>query len=203
MLQANSGADTGGRPPNNQETALLALGANLTSSVGTPKDTLKAAISELATRGLVIRRVSSLYRTPAFPAGAGPDYVNAAVEVEFFGDAQELLKLLHEVEADFGRARRRRWGQRTLDIDLLAIGDRILPDPVTHRAWRELPLSEQVARTPAELILPHPRLQDRVFVLVPLAEIAADWVHPVLAKSVRDLLTAMSEADVEAVERLE
>lgn len=138
---------------------------------------------------------SSFYESPAFPPGAGDAYVNAVVEVRTSLDVRELLKRLHETEAAFGRTRVSRWGSRILDLDLLAMGDAVLPDPETYAAWRDLPLDDQKARVPDTLILPHPRIQDRAFVLVPLAEIAPDWVHPVIGETAETLRDALPEAD--------
>lgn len=203
MLQANSHGEKGNRPLINRQIGLLALGANLRSAVGLPQETLTTALAALGSQGVMIRTVSSYYKTPAFPAGSGPDYVNAAAKVEFEGTAEGLLALVHDIEAELGRERGARWGTRTLDIDLLAIGDRVLPDVATYRHWHDLPLANQVDQTPRELILPHPRLQDRGFVLVPLAEVAPDWVHPVLQKSVKELLAALPKSDVTTVRRME
>ncbi len=109
------------------------------------------------------------------------------------------MSRLHAVESQFGRKRVQRWGMRTLDIDLLAFGDSVLPDPETHDFWRKMPAESQVGTTPETLILPHPRLQDRAFVLVPLADVAPDWVHPRTGLSVREMLAALPQADRDAV----
>lgn len=181
---------------------LIALGGNLTSSVGTPRETLTAALKFMQTSGAVIRAISPFYHTPAFPAGAGPDYVNGAVRIEVPWTPAQALAVLHRIEAKFGRERTQRWGQRTLDLDLLAVDDIVLPDRNTHKIWRDLPLEAQIGRTPDQLILPHPRLQDRAFVLVPLADVAPDWVHPLLKMPVRAMLDALPERDRAAVRRM-
>ncbi|MBB3984296.1 2-amino-4-hydroxy-6-hydroxymethyldihydropteridine diphosphokinase [Sagittula marina] len=100
---------------------------------------------------------------------------------------------MHEIEADFGRARLQRWGSRTLDLDLLAVGDTILPDPETYDTWQRLTPQEQTCQTPDQLILPHPRLQDRAFVLVPLMDVAPTWQHPVLRQSTAELCAALPD----------
>ena len=84
---------------------------------------------------------------------------------------------------------------RTLDLDLIALGDLVLPDPATHAAWRALPPDLQKMRAPDALILPHPRVQDRAFVLVPLADVAPDWTHPVLGLTVTAMLAARPVAE--------
>jgi 2-amino-4-hydroxy-6-hydroxymethyldihydropteridine diphosphokinase len=169
-----------------------------------PAETISAASRWLSENGLPGLRMSPQYLTPSFPAGSGPDYVNAAAVVTLRNemDAAALLALLHKAEAAFGRVRMTRWAGRTLDIDLLAWGDSVLPDAETQTRWRNLPLSEQYRMTPAELILPHPRLQDRAFVLVPLADVAPDWRHPLLGLTVRQMLAALDPADVAAARRL-
>jgi 2-amino-4-hydroxy-6-hydroxymethyldihydropteridine diphosphokinase len=157
--------------------------------------TLRQAIVRLDDSPLDVVAVSRFFATPCFPAGAGPDYVNAAAMLRGALEPADVLRVLHRIEAEFGRARGERWGQRTLDLDLIAIGDRVLPDEATYRAWRDLPPDRQIETTPDQLILPHPRLQDRAFVLIPLNDIAPDWVHPVSGRTVSQMLGALPASD--------
>lgn len=178
---------------------LIALGSNVTSSVGAPAQTLACAIDKLREEGVRIAAVSRFYSTPCFPAGAGPDYVNAALVARTQMPPAELLALLHKTEAAFGRERAERWGQRTLDLDLVAYDQLVLPDLETFEAWRALPSDLQRMRAPEELVLPHPRLQDRAFVLIPLRDVAPDWRHPVLGLTVAQMLTALPAASTSDV----
>jgi len=184
--------------------ALLAFGANLPFVGQEPATTIRAALQALEREGLQLLNVSRLFATPAFPAGAGPDYVNgAAVAVgEVLADAAATLALLHRIEARFGRERQGRWGMRTLDIDLLAIGDSVVPDAATQDRWRRLDPATQRSAVPDRPILPHPRLQDRAFVLVPLAEVAPGWRHPRTGLTVAEMLALLPEADRAGVKPL-
>lgn len=181
---------------------LVALGGNVTSAFGTPLESVQSALLEVETESLRLLSKSALYRTPCFPAGAGPDFVNAAAVYATRLSPEAVLKHLHSVEARFGRTRAARWDARTLDLDLLAYGDCVLPDADTLRHWIGLPLDEQKRRAPEQLILPHPRMQDRGFVLVPLADVAPDWRHPVLDKTVLEMLQALPEAEKADITRL-
>jgi 2-amino-4-hydroxy-6-hydroxymethyldihydropteridine diphosphokinase len=178
---------------------LIALGGNLPGEGGGADQTLRAALDDIAASGLKVLAVSRFFDTPCFPAGAGPDYVNAAARLAGDKTPQQVLDILHRIEARHGRKRLQRWGMRTLDLDLLAAEDRVLPDAATQTAWRDLPAERQAQDMPDRLILPHPRLQDRAFVLVPLCDVAPDWVHPLTGQTVAQMCAALSPADREAV----
>ncbi|MDZ4395132.1 2-amino-4-hydroxy-6-hydroxymethyldihydropteridine diphosphokinase [Cypionkella sp.] len=180
-----------------EKHALVAFGANLNFGDLSPKATILAAIAELDRVGLPVTRLSTLYQTPCFPAGAGPDYVNAAavVTLRHAMGAADILTCLHTVEAKFGRERVQRWGMRSLDIDLLALGESVLPDAETYLHWQSLTLEDQRSLAPDQLILPHPRLADRAFVLVPLTDVAPDWQHPISGLTVAQMLAALPAKD--------
>ena len=182
-----------------RSTGIVGLGGNLKFKGSATSSTLVRAISRLAAGDVTIRAVSRFFQTPCFPAGAGPDYVNAAVLVETTLDPQSLLDRLNGIEAEFERDRQQRWGMRTLDMDILAFGQTILPDSEVQEYWRNLSPEVQVSATPTQLILPHPRLQDRAFALVPMVDIAPDWVHPVLNKTARQLCAELPDAEIQAV----
>jgi len=105
------------------------------------------------------------------------------------------LTILHKIEQDFDRKRDKRWAARSLDLDLIAHGDQILPNRDVFRHWGDLPLAAQKTKAPEELILPHPRMQDRGFVLIPLADIAPNWRHPVFGKTVQQMIDGLSPAE--------
>lgn len=184
-------------------TMLVALGANLTSSAGEPATTLHAALKCLEKQGAVIRNVSRFYNTPAFPAGNGPNYVNAVAKIGANWSAGQAMDRLHQIEAEMGRERIVRWGQRTLDLDLISFEDQVLPDAQTQTEWRNLQIDAQKLSSPDQLILPHPRMQDRAFVLVPMADVAPDWVHPVLGLNVSEMLDALPQTQRDEVRVIE
>lgn len=177
---------------------LVALGANAPSSAGPPEATLRAALAALDGPGLRCRAVSRAWRTPCFPPGAGPDFVNAAAVFASDAAPAALLARLHRVEALFGRRRpvaaeagSARWQPRPLDLDLIAVGAALCPDAAGEARWRALRPGVQRRLAPRRLVLPHPRLHERAFVLVPLAEVAPGWCHPATGLSVAQMCAAL------------
>ena len=153
-------------------------------------------------REICILQISRFFRTPAFPAGSGPDFVNAAVLAETELDSARLINVLHEIEAEMGRERQTRWGPRVIDLDLIDFDGEILPNSPEYLRWRELSPEDQQKSAPRELILPHPRVQDRPFVLVPMADVVPNWRHPVTQTPISELLAAFSPAELAEIEPL-
>lgn len=179
----------------NCNSFLVALGANGGKVIADNAASLRRAQGEIdQVLGTTTLR-SRLWRTPAFPADSGPDFVNACIVVESALDAESFLSGLHAIEAAMGRQRVRRWGQRVIDLDLLAMGAAMMPDRAGVEHWMNLPFEDQRSRAPDRLILPHPRLHERGFVLFPLAEVAPEWVHPVTGQTVVQMRDALDPAD--------
>jgi len=176
--------------------ALIALGANLPAGGSAPAETLEIALAMLdAVAGIRVLRRSRWHRTPAYPPGSGPDFVNGAAALETGLSPDSLLAALHEIEAELGRVRPARWAPRVCDLDLLAVGDTVLPDRATLARWMAMDLGAAQTVTPPHLILPHPRLHERGFVLVPLADVAPAWRHPLTGRSVAEMVAALPEAE--------
>ena len=147
---------------------LVALGANLPSDAGGPRDTCEAALSMMGENAITVDRRSRWYRSAPVPASSQPWFVNGVVSVSTALDAAGLLARLLDIETRLGRTRGERWAARVIDLDLLA-----------YRG---------MVSTTSALELPHPRLHERAFVLLPLADVAPAWRHPVLGKRVHELI---------------
>lgn len=184
------------------KTYLVALGANQSTYRHTPVKILKRSLRLFVRESLFPVSISPWYQTEAFPKGSGPDFVNGAVKVKTSLGENAALDALHRIENELGRERKERWGPRVCDLDLLSSGDAVLPDRETVVAWMNLPLEAQKTQAPETLLLPHPRLHERAFVLIPMAAIAGDWVHPILQKTVAQMVEALPPKDVAAMKRI-
>lgn len=176
-------------------TCYLGLGANLPRGSQTPEMTIKAAIKALEGTSFKVTNCSGFYVTKPVPLTDQPDFINCVVVGETDVPPKDLLDICHKVEARFGRERHDRWSARTLDIDILAVADTVLPSP---GEWQDIVSSSADGSVPP-LTLPHPRLHERAFVLQPLAEIAPDWLHPQLGQTSKELLQALSMSDRRSV----
>ena len=167
----------------NNHHFLIALGSNENLGPLKPLDILKKAIAELKQSEISLVSLSRFFESPAYPEGKDPNFVNSVIKIQVNCSSKELLQKLHKIEKNFNRKRDTRWGARTLDLDLLAQDGQIFPNEKIFRQWYTLPLKDQMTKTPKDLILPHPRIQDREFVLLPLLDIEPNWIHPVLLKT--------------------
>lgn len=150
----------------------IGLGSNLPSRFGTPAETLKLALQKFKTLNLRVVQTSSIWRTAPVPVSDQPWYKNAVACIETDLNPKDLLKALKTLERDFGRREGDRNAARVLDLDILDYKGLISQSD--------------------HLILPHPRLHERGFVLYPLQEIAPYWVHPTLKLSIDYLIGQLS-----------
>ena len=184
------------------KSCAIGIGSNLTVMTFNPIDIIKASIIALDNMGIEVEAVSNFYQTPSFPKGSGPDFVNACLVIRSVLAPDALLEKLHFCEGQMSRKREQRWGARTLDLDLLFYGNTITPNLKTFERWRALPLEDQMVLAPQDLILPHPRLHERSFVLAPLMDICPTWQHPVLGLSVAELYSRLEPKELFDMKRL-
>lgn len=156
----------------------ISFGANLPTPQGEPAETLRSACHLLDRPELQLVRTSSIWQTPAWPDPSDPPFANAVAMFMCAMTPARLLDLLLATETDFGRKRGRRNGPRTLDLDILDFNG--------------------LTRSTKRLVLPHPRMHDRAFMLLPLLEVDPDWRHPVLCKMGSELVASLSKTDKNA-----
>ncbi|WP_299403868.1 2-amino-4-hydroxy-6-hydroxymethyldihydropteridine diphosphokinase [Acaryochloris sp. IP29b_bin.148] len=159
--------------PKSEHPVAIALGSNL----GDSRAILVATIDQLSQDPKITVQAQSHWFQTAAVGPPQPDYLNGCVSLLTTYSPQPLLEKLLQIEAQFGRVRRQRWGPRTLDLDLLLYGDRVIQTPT--------------------LTVPHPFLHERAFVLAPLAEICPGWVHPVQEQTIAELAKAVDYTGVQ------
>jgi len=179
-----------------ETVALIALGANQPSEQGTAQETLEAALSLLSARGISIDKTSRWMSSPAWPTGSGPDYVNGAARVITTLSPPDLLDALHKVETMLGRNRNGdRWAARPCDLDVIACGSMVSPGISSWRHFEAAP-----PETPRDsLIVPHPQMHRRAFVLMPLMDVEPTWRHPVIGKTITEMLVDLPKEDCAAI----
>ena len=153
----------------NLHTAYIALGSNL----GDKEENLRRALELLEERGVEVVKVSTFICTEPYGVTDQPQFLNAVCQVRTSLEPLALLHTLLGIEQEMGRVRLRHWGERNIDLDLLLYEDVVMDTP--------------------ELKLPHPDMQNRDFVLLPLFEIAPELIHPVLRKNIRELKEKLIE----------
>ncbi len=167
------------------DLVFIALGANLPAEGQADiRATIIAGMNDLSAGDSYVVARSSLWRSPAWPPPRTgetkqPDYLNAVVALRTALDADALLRRLHEIEAAFGRRRAGRWDARPLDLDILDYRGLVQPMEVPGRA-----------------VLPHPRMSRRLFVLLPLQEVAPDWRHPVSGAALPALIATAEPMEI-------
>ena len=144
------------------------------SKAGPPLATVQAALKAMGDEGLIILDRSRWYESEPVPASSQPWFINGVVAISTLEEPYKLLKILNKIESTFGRSRTVANAPRPLDLDLLAYGDVLLNDSGA-----------------GGLILPHPRLAERRFVLMPWSDIAPDWRHPLTGKTVSEMAAAL------------
>jgi 2-amino-4-hydroxy-6-hydroxymethyldihydropteridine diphosphokinase len=150
----------------------IGLGANLTpAGYNNPREGCEAALTALGSEGIFLEKISNWYESAPVPVSDQPWYLNAVALATTTVDAAMALAALHRIESQFGRVRGVRNGARVLDMDLLDFAGERAQNP--------------------SLTLPHPRMHERAFVLLPLRELCPDWTHPVIGVSIDDLIAQL------------
>lgn len=162
---------------------LVGLGSNVDGPWGTPRETVMRALAELDRPPCRLAKASRLILTSPLGVTDQPPFVNAVALIETALAPAALLDHLNDLELEADRRRTLRWGPRTLDLDLLDYDGQVIAAEDGVRTRHGL------------LVLPHPGIPDRPFVLGPIAEIAPQWRHPVTGKSAAEMLAALAEGD--------
>lgn len=159
---------------------IVALGANVPGPWGTPPETLQEALKRLDQSPCKLIKASTLIETAPFGVTDQPNFVNGVATIATKLAPQQLMAHLHDLELQADRRRTLRWGPRTLDLDLIDYDGKVLAGE-GEKQGHSLPL-----------VLPHPGIAARDFVLKPLAEIAPNWHHPITGKTPQEMLDALA-----------
>ena len=161
---------------------ILAFGSNLPFKNNSPQDNIEKAYEVLSKNGIKILNKSSIYRSEAYPNKNDPEFCNSVVSVDTDLEPVVLLKIILKIEESFDRKRYVKNSPRTLDIDIICFDDIVLNEK--------------------NLIIPHPEIQNRLFVLLPIQEINKNWLHPVLTKSVTNIIKEFDQKALNTVKKI-
>ena len=161
---------------------ILAFGSNLPFKNNSPQDNIEKAYEVLSKNGIKILNKSSIYRSEAYPNKNDPEFCNSVVSVDTDLEPNVLLKIILKIEESFDRKRYVKNSPRTLDIDIICFDDIVLNEK--------------------NLIIPHPEIQNRLFVLLPIQEINKNWLHPVLTKSVTNIIKEFDQKALNTVKKI-
>ena len=182
---------------------VLVLGSNLSSKFGNSAETLKKCVDEIRSNSRIDSLLeSNWYISSSFLNKREPRYVNVGIRFSTKLKPIQLLNFTAGIENKYGRKRQERWGPRTCDIDILLSDQLILPSKLNFNKWLNLDLSDQIRLVPDELILPHPRLQERTFFLKPLNDLQPDWIHPFLKMNAKEMLDSLPPYELESIQIL-
>ena len=182
---------------------IVVLGSNLSSKFGNSAETLKKCVDEIKSNPSIESLLESKwYISASFLDKRDPRYVNVGIRFSTKLKPKKLLNFTSGLENKYGRKRQERWGPRTCDIDILLCDQQILPSKLYFNEWLNLNLSDQIRLVPNELILPHPRLQERTFFLKPLHDLQPDWIHPFLNVKAKEMLDSLPPYELESIQEL-
>ncbi|MBC7322440.1 MAG: 2-amino-4-hydroxy-6-hydroxymethyldihydropteridine diphosphokinase [Acetomicrobium sp.] len=158
------------------------VGIGLGSNMGDRLNNLRTAVQLLKNAGFIVKKQSDVFETPPFGVKEQPYFLNACLLAESDMEPKKILRLLKSIELKMGRKRRMRWGPREIDLDILFMDNLIYRDD--------------------ELAIPHPRLQERPFIIVPLFQICPKWKHPLLGVTVEDLYRSVNISEIVKITNL-
>ena len=182
---------------------VVVLGSNLPSKFGNSAETLKKCVDEIRSHPSIKSLLeSNWYISSSLIDEKEPRYVNVGIRFDTNLNPIDLLNYTSGLEKRFGRKREKRWEPRTCDIDILLCNQLILPNKAHFQKWLKLDFSDQIKLSPIELILPHPRLQERTFFLKPLIDLQPDWIHPFLGMKAKEMLDSLPPNELENIKEI-